>query len=101
MSTALATRPQQGHNRRDVGASTYTATGLLRVKTDDGRWVTFPRLVAERYAAKCGVTLPNAGIRIEQTDPGDVRAATLTVKVRGGTRHTLPAWVRESKRNAA
>ena len=68
------------------------------VKTDDGRWVTYSRFVAERYTAKCGIALPMHGLRIEQTDPLNVKAATLTVKQRGGERMTLPTWVQQQRK---
>ncbi len=67
------------------------------VKTEDARWVTFSRYVAEIFATKSGVVLPTSGIRIEMTDPLDIKASTLTVKTRGAARISLTRWVKTQK----
>lgn len=68
------------------------------VKTDDARWVTFSRFVAERYAAKFGLALPRAGFRVEMADPLNINANTLTVKQLRGERMSLPTWVQQQRK---
>ena len=63
------------------------------VKTDDGRWVTFSRYVAEAFATKCGVVLPTSGIRIEMTEVNNVIPRTIMLKIHRGERIPLTAYV--------
>ncbi len=96
-TSALSQRPQCGHNSSGLGASRFTPRGALIIKTDDGRWVSYPRFVAERFSEKCGVAFPLSGVRVEVSDPQVIKASTLTVKQRGGARLTLMQWVKTEK----
>jgi len=68
------------------------------VKTSDGRWITYPRFVAELFAARCGVTLPIHGIRIETVNPQDVKPSNLIIKIHNGPRVPLTKFVHRINR---
>ena len=90
----LSTRQQCGHNRVPVGSSRFDANGTFKVKTDDGRWVSFARHMAEKYCEKFQIILPHNGVRIEVQNSQDIRPKTVMVKVRGGGRQSLCDWVK-------
>lgn len=94
----LASRPQNSHNRLPDGASTFGTNGTLRVKTSRGDWVTYPRYVADDFAARCGVELPRRGIRIEVTNPAVITPRTLTIKLHRGLRLPLIAYVHKLRK---
>ena len=94
----LSQRPQCGWNNLPTGSSTYTQSGILKVKTSDGRWLTYPRFVAEQFAIKCGVIIPSTGVRVEVLNDLDIRPATLMLKFHGGERLRLTRYVQNQKR---
>jgi len=95
--TTLSSRPQCGHNSSGLGASRFNQRGAFIIKTDDGRWVSIPRFVAERFSEKSGVAFPRSGVRVEVKDAQDIRPATLMVKVHRGERLSLNAWVKNQR----
>jgi len=94
----LSSRPQCGHNSSGVGASRFNQHGDFFMKSDDGRWLTYPRFIAEQFSETNGVAFPQNGIRVEVINPQIICPSTLAVKIRGSDRLPLTEWVKAQKR---